>query len=65
MSQVDSSTSQTAIHFKKPSNGKNSTKRCHNEQSLSELSKDNLARLVLDYQSKFDLMLKTVKDNMC
>ena len=37
----------------------------HTEQSLSKLSKDDLARLVLDYQGKFDLMWKTVKDDIC
>ena len=37
----------------------------HTEQLLSKLSKDYLARLVLDYQDKFDSMLKTVKDNIC
>ena len=26
---------------------------------------DNLARLVLDYQGKFDLVLKTVKHDIC
>ena len=37
----------------------------HTEQSLSKLSKDDLVRLVLDYQGKFDTMLKTVKDEIC
>ena len=37
----------------------------HTEQSLSKLSKDDLVRVVLDYQGKFDLMLKTVKDDVC
>ena len=37
----------------------------HIEQLLSKLSKDHLARQVLDYQDKFDSMLKTVKDNIC
>ena len=37
----------------------------HTEQSLSKLSKDDLVRLVLDYQGKFDTMLKTVKDDIC
>ena len=37
----------------------------HTEQSLSKLSKDDLARLVLDYQGKFDSVLKTVKDDIC
>ena len=36
----------------------------HAEQSLSKLSKDDLSRLVLDYQSKFDSMLKTVKNDI-
>ena len=36
----------------------------HTEQWLSKLSNDDLARLVLDYQGKFDWMLKTVKDDM-
>ena len=36
----------------------------HTEQLLSKLSKDNLARLALDYQGKFDSMLKTVKDDI-
>ena len=35
------------------------------EQSSSKLSKDDLARLVLDYEDKFDSMLKTVKDDIC
>ena len=34
------------------------------EQLLSKLSKDDLARLVLDYEDKFDSMLKTVKDDI-
>ena len=29
----------------------------HTEQSLSKLSKNDLARVVLNYQGKFDLML--------
>ena len=33
----------------------------HTEKSLSKLSKCNLARLVLDYQGKFDSVLKTVR----
>ena len=37
----------------------------HTEQSLSVLSKDDLARLVLDYKGKFDRMLKTVMDDIC
>ena len=37
----------------------------HTEKSLSKLSKGNLARLVLDYQGKFDSVLKTVKDDIC
>ena len=37
----------------------------HIEQSLSKLSKDDTARLVLDYQGKFDSVLKTVKDDIC
>ena len=37
----------------------------HTEQPLQELSKDDLARMVLDYQGKFDSMLKTVKDDIC
>ena len=37
----------------------------HMEQSLSVLSKDDLARLVLDYKGKFDRMLKTVMDDIC
>ena len=37
----------------------------HTEQSLSKLSKDDLARLVLNYQAKFDLVLKTVKNDIC
>ena len=37
----------------------------HTEQSLSKLSKDGLAKLVVDYQGKFDSMLKTVKDDIC
>ena len=36
----------------------------HIEQSLSKLSKDDLGRLVLNYQGKFDSMLKTVKDDI-
>ena len=35
------------------------------EQLLSKLSKNDLVRQVLDYQSKFDLMLKIVKDDIC
>ena len=35
------------------------------EQSLSKLSKGDLARLVLDYEDEFDSMLKTVKDDIC
>ena len=34
------------------------------EQLLSKLSRNDLARLVLDYQGKFDLMLKNVKDDI-
>ena len=37
----------------------------YTEQSLSKLSKDDLERLVLDYQGKFDSVLKTVKDSTC
>ena len=37
----------------------------HTEQSLSVLSKDDLARLVLDYKGKFERMLKTVMDDIC
>ena len=37
----------------------------HTEQSLSKLSKDDLERLVLDYQGKSDSVLKTVKDSTC
>ena len=37
----------------------------YTEQSLSKLSKDDLARLVLDYHGKFDSVLKTVKDDIC
>ena len=33
----------------------------HIEQSLSKLLKDDLPRLELDYQGKFDSVLKTVK----
>ena len=35
------------------------------EQPSSKLSKVDLARLVLDYQGKFDSVLKTVKDEIC
>ena len=35
------------------------------EQPLSKLSKDDLAKLVLDYQGKFDSLLKTVKNEIC
>ena len=35
------------------------------EQLLSKLSKNDLVRQVLDYQCKFDLMLKIVKDDIC
>ena len=35
------------------------------EQSLSKLSKDNLGRVVLNYQGKFDSVLKIVKDDIC
>ena len=34
------------------------------EKSLSKVSKDNLARLVLDKKDKFDSMLKSVKDDI-
>ena len=34
------------------------------EQSLSKLLKDDLAKLVLDYQDKFDSMLKTRMDDI-
>ena len=37
----------------------------YTKQSLSEFLKDDLARLVLDNQDKFDSMLKTVKDDIC
>ena len=37
----------------------------HTEQSLSKLSKDDLARLVLDYQGKFDSVLKPAKACVC
>ena len=37
----------------------------HTEKSLSKLLKDDLARLVLDYQGKFDSVSKTVKDDIC
>ena len=37
----------------------------HTGQLLSKLSYDDLALLVLDYQGKFDSMLKTVKDDIC
>ena len=37
----------------------------HIEQSLSKLSKDDMGRLVLDYQGKFGWVLKTVKDDIC
>ena len=34
------------------------------EKSLSKVSKDNLARLVLNKKDKFDSMLKSVKDDI-
>ena len=37
----------------------------HTEKSSSKLSKEDLARLVVDYQGKFNLVLKTVKNNIC
>ena len=37
----------------------------HPEQLLSKLSKYDLSRLVLDYQDKFDSVLKTVKNDIC
>ena len=37
----------------------------HTKQKLSKLLKVNLARLVLCYQGKFDLVLKTAKDDIC
>ena len=37
----------------------------HTEKSSSKLSKEDLARLVVDYQGKFNLVLKTVKDDIC
>ena len=37
----------------------------HTEQSSSKLSKDDLARLVLDYQGKFDSVKKPVKACVC
>ena len=37
----------------------------HTEKSLSKLSKDDLARLVLHYQDNFHSVLKTVKDDIC
>ena len=37
----------------------------HTEQSLSKLSKDEFAKLVLHYQGKFDSVLKAVKDHIC
>ena len=36
----------------------------HTEQSLSKLLKNYLTRFVVDYQSKFDSMLKTLKDDV-
>lgn len=35
------------------------------EKSLSKLLKDGWARLVLDYRGKFDLVLKSIKDDNC
>ena len=40
-------------------------KIAHTEQSLSKLSMDDLARLVLDHQGDIDSMLKTVKVDIC
>ena len=37
----------------------------HTEQLLSKLSKDDLARLALHYQGKFDSFIKTVRDDIC
>ena len=37
----------------------------HTEQLLSKLSRNDLVRLVLDCQGKFDSVLKTVKDDIC
>ena len=36
----------------------------HTEQSSSKLSKNYWTRLVLDHQSKFDYMLKTLKGDV-
>ena len=33
----------------------------HTEKSLSQLLKDDLTRLVLDYRGTFDFILKTLK----
>ena len=35
------------------------------EKYLSKLLKDGWARLVLDYRGKFDLILKSIKDDNC
>lgn len=37
----------------------------HCKQFSSKLSKDDLVRLVLDYQGKFDSMFKTAEDDIC
>ena len=36
----------------------------HTEHSLLKLSKDDLARLVIDYQGKFNSVLQSLKDNV-
>ena len=36
----------------------------HTEHSLLKLSKDDLARLVIDYQGKFNSVLQSLKDDV-
>ena len=36
----------------------------HTEHSLLKLSKDELARLVIDYQGKFNSVLQSLKDDV-
>ena len=37
----------------------------HTKHSLLKLSKDELARIVLDYQGKFNSILQSSKDDVC
>ena len=37
----------------------------HNEASLMELNKEDLVRITLDYQGKFDSILDDLKQDIC